>query len=63
MSFPGLSEQLIEVNREINYREMILDAAAKVGCDSSPTIADIRNEIAELEQIRANLEAIQGRVK
>ncbi len=63
MSFPGLSEQLIEINREINYRNIILDAAAKVGCDNSPTIAAIRHDIAELEQIRANLEEIQGRVK
>ncbi|MFA5377399.1 MAG: hypothetical protein WC455_16730 [Dehalococcoidia bacterium] len=63
MSFHGLSETLIEINREIRNRQMVLDAAVKIGCDNLPTIAVNRSEIAELEQIRANLEAIQGRVK
>lgn len=61
MSFPGLSETLISINHEIRYRKMVLDAAAKVGCDNLPTIAENRDEIAELEKIRANLEAIQDR--
>ena len=54
---------LAVINHEIRTRKMILAAAAKVGCDNLPTIAANRSEIAELEQIRANLEAIQGRVK
>ena len=63
MSFPGLSETLIAISRDIIYRKKILEAAAKVGCDKLPTMVANRDEIAELEQIRANLEAIQGRVK
>ena len=63
MYFLGISEQLFEVNREIRHRQMILDAAEKSGCENLPTVARNRDEIAELEQIRANLEAIQGRVK
>ena len=63
MYFLGISEQLFEVNREIRHRRMILDAAEKSGCENLPTVARNRDEIAELEQIRANLEAIQGRVK
>lgn len=54
---------LAEINHEIRHRKMILEAAAKAGCDNLPTIAANRDEIAELEQIRANLEEIQGRVK
>ena len=54
---------LTAINHEITFRKIILEAAAKIGCDNLPTIAENRDEIAELEQIRANLEAIQGRVK
>ena len=61
MSFRGISEQIVDVNREIRYRRMIIESAAKIGCQNLPTIAENRDEIDELEQIRANLEAIQGR--
>jgi|DEB0MinimDraft_12_1074336.scaffolds.fasta_scaffold490146_1 hypothetical protein len=54
---------LTAINHEIRFRKIILEAAAKAGCDNLPTIAANRDEIAELEQIRANLEEIQGRVK
>ena len=60
MSFDATLTAIIH---EIRFRKIILEAAAKVGCDNLPTIADNRSELAELEQIRANLEAIQGRVQ
>lgn len=63
MKFPGLSEQLADINREIRHREMVLDATDKIGCSGLPTIAQMRDELSELKGIRANLEAIQGRVK
>ena len=56
-------EELSLIDREINYRRMVLQAAENCGCSHLPSIAENRSEIAELEQIRANLEAIQGRVK
>ena len=59
----SLSKQLTEINREIRHREMVLDATDKIGCSGLPTIAQMRNELAELNVLRANLEAIQGRVK
>ena len=63
MSLPGLSEQLIDVNREINHRVMVLEAAEKCGITWLPTIRQARQEISDLNILRANLEAIQGRVK
>ena len=59
----SLSKQLTEINREIRHREMVLDATDKIGCSGLPTIAQMRDELAELKALRANLEAIQGRVK
>ena len=63
MSFPGLSEQLAEINREIRHREMVLDATDKIGCSGLPTIAQMRDELAELKTLRENLESLRGRVK
>ena len=63
MSLPGISEQLIEVNREIHYREMVLESAKRCGSAWLPTIVQARQEISDLSVLRANLEAIQGRVK
>ena len=57
------SKQLTEINREIRHREMVLDVTDKIGCSGLPTIAQMRNELAELNVLRANLDAIQGRVK
>ena len=54
---------LTAIDNEIKHRKLIQGAAIKIGCENLPTIADNRSEIAELEQIRANLEAIKGRVK
>ena len=54
---------LTAINHEIRFRKIILEAAAKVGCENLPTIAANRDELAELEQIRANLEAVQERVQ
>jgi hypothetical protein len=54
---------LAAIDRDIRYRKKILYAAIEEGCYHLPSMARNRDEIAELEQIRANLEAIQGRVK
>ena len=63
MSFPGLSEQLRYINLEICYRMDYIRAAKEQGCSRMQSVVEIKKELAELEQIRANLEAIQGRVK
>ena len=57
----GFEYVLAAINRDIAYREMIIKTAVKNGCDGLLSISCHRSEIAELEQIRANLEAIQGR--
>ena len=49
MSFPGLSEQLIQINERIAIGESYLEI--------------IRDQITELKQLRANLEAVQERVQ
>lgn len=56
-------DELAFIDREINYRRMVLRAAENCGCRYLPSIAESRFELAELEQIRANLESIHGRVK
>lgn len=54
---------LTAIDNEIKHRKLIQGAAIKIGCENIPTMVANRSEIAELEQIRANLEAIQGMVK
>lgn len=56
-------DETYSIEREINYRRMVLRAAKNCGCSHLPSISEISLELAELEQIRANREAIQGGVK